>query len=278
MISDRVKSNISKLIIYIINTVLAFIILWPILHALSVSLMAPSQVFEYPPRVIPSPIYLHNYVKAFKTAPIHLFILNSLIMSFSITLGQLITTSLAAFAFVFIPFKRKELLFMIVLSTLMIPTQTTIVANYLTVSSLGWTDSYKALIIPYLTSAFGVFALRQSFLSLPKELHEAAIIDGCSNFRFLTSIVIPLSKPALGSLGIYTFINAWNMYLWPLLITNTDTLRTVQIGIGMLLSEEVQSMGAIMAGIIMVLVPSILAFVLGQEQLVEGLTAGAVKS
>jgi sn-glycerol 3-phosphate transport system permease protein len=199
-------------------------------------------------------------------------------MSSAITVGQIITGGLAAYAFSYMEFKGKKLLFIVILSTMMIPGQSIIIANYLTIGSLGWIDSFKALIIPHLTSALAVFLLRQAFLVLPRELREAAVMDGCGNFKFLVSVAIPLTKPAIGSLGIYTFLHAWNMYLWPLLVTNRDNMRTVQIGMAMLQNIDSQAFGPVMAGVVMILVPSILAFILGQKQLIEGLTAGSVKS
>ncbi|HBM80120.1 MAG TPA: carbohydrate ABC transporter permease [Clostridiaceae bacterium] len=276
--SARYEKALIKIVLYFVNTLLAFLIIAPVLYALIVSIMPPDQIFEYPPKLIPKIIYYRNFSDALKSAPIFRFILNSLFVSVSITAGQIITCSLAAYAFAFMELKGKKVIFMIILSTMMIPGQTIIISNYLTISSLNMLDSYQALIFPYLSSAFGIFLLRQAFLTLPRELHEAAMLDGCGNFRFLMHIVIPLSKPAIGSLGIYQFINAWNMYMWPLLVTNSDKMRTVQIGIGMLQNIDSQSFGPIMAGIVMILVPSILAFVLGQKQLIAGLTEGSVKS
>lgn len=210
-------------------------------------------------------------------APIFRFILNSLFVATVVTIGQLFTGALAAYAFSILEFKGKKAIFMLMLCTMMIPSQAIIIANYLTISGLGMTDSYQALILPYLTSAFCVFNMRQAFLQLPTELNEAAKIDGCSTFRFFISIALPLTKPSLGALGVYTFLQSWNQYLWPLLVTDSKEYRTVQIGMGMLQNAEGNAFGPIMAGVIMVLAPSILAFILGQKQLVAGLTAGAVK-
>lgn len=272
------KKNGSKILIYALNIIISILILGPIIYTLCVSLMTPDQIFEYPPKLIPRCLYLKNYKEALSAAPILKFILNSFVMSVAITFAQIVTTMLAAYAFSFMNFKGKNILFIIILSTLMIPGQAVIIANYLTISSLGMLDTFGALIMPYLTSALGIFLFRQFFLSLPKELYEAAIIDGCGSFRFLISIVLPLSKPAIGSLGIYTFLHAWNMYMWPLLVTNREDIRTVQIGISMLENVDSQSFGPVMAGIIMIIVPSIIAFILGQKQLIEGLTSGSVKS
>jgi sn-glycerol 3-phosphate transport system permease protein len=278
MNTGKAKKRMSKILIYTVNSAIGFIIIWPIIYALLISLMTPDQIFTYPPKLIPKILHFQNYKDALRTAPIVKFILNSLIMSSAITIGQIITGGLAAYAFSFMEFKGKKLFFIIIISTMMIPGQSIIIANYLTISSLGWIDTLRALIIPYLTSALAVFLLRQAFLVLPRELHEAAVMDGCGNFKFLVSIVIPLSKPAIGSLGIYTFLNAWNMYSWPLLVTNRDNMRTVQIGMSMLQNADSQAFGPVMAGVIMIVVPSILAFILGQKQLIEGLTAGSVKS
>ena len=172
-------------------------------------------------------------------------------------LSQMITCSMAAFAFAFLDFKGKKVLFLCILATMMVPGEATIIANYLTVSRWGWLDSFYALIVPYMTSAMGIFLLRQNYLSYPKELQEASKLDGCSNWRFLISIVVPLSRPALGALGAYVFLNTWNQYMWPLLTTNSDSYRTVQIGISMLYDIDAESLGLMMAGVVIVIVPSL---------------------
>jgi sn-glycerol 3-phosphate transport system permease protein len=278
MNKGKARKELSKLIVYVVNIAIGFLIISPIIYAALVSLMTPDQIFTYPPKLIPKVLHFQNYRDALRTAPIARFIVNSLIMSSAITIGQIITGGLAAYAFAYMEFKGKKLLFIAILATMMIPGQSIIIANYLTIGSLGWIDTFRALIIPHLTSALAVFLLRQAFLVLPRELREAAVMDGCGNFRFLVSVAIPLTKPAIGSLGIYTFLHAWNMYLWPLLVTNRDNMRTVQIGMGMLQNIDSQAFGPVMAGVIMILAPSILAFILGQKQLIEGLTAGSVKS
>ena len=166
---------------------------------------------------------------------------------------------------------------MAVLATMMVPGEATIIANYLTVAGWGWTNSLHVLIIPYMTSAMGIFLLRQSYMTFPRELKEASTIDGCSNWRFLLQIAVPLSRPALGALGAYVFLNTWNQYMWPLLTTDSDTYRTVQVGISMLYDIDAQSMGLMMAGVIIVIVPSLSIFVFMNKQLINGLMAGAVK-
>ena len=202
---------------------------------------------------------------------------NSFIVSLIVTLAQLVTASLAAYAFAFLEFPYKRVIFLIFLSTMMIPGESTLIPNYLTIRSLGWINTYQGLTVPYMATAFGTFLLRQYFLTLPHDLFDAARIDGCGRFRFLWSIVLPMARPALGTLGVYAFINTWNQYLWPLLITNSTDMRTVQIGIGMLQFQDATTWNVVMAGVVIILLPSLLTLVLGQKQLVKGLTSGAVK-
>lgn len=235
------------------------------------------EIAQYPAKLLPSHLNLDNYKEALNTVPLLRFVINSLIVSVFVTVGQVITSSLAAYAFAFYEFKYKKLLFLLVLATMMIPSETTIISNFLTVSSWGWTDSLHVLIIPFLTSAMGIFLIRQFYLTIPKELLEAAKIDGCNNFKILINILIPISKPAIASLSIYTFIGTWNQYLWPLLTINNGNNRTVQIGISMLQFAEGSNYGVVLAGAILILIPSILVFIIGQRSLVAGMTAGSVK-
>ena len=160
---------------------------------------------------------------------------------------------------------------------MMIPGEATIISDYLTVSGWNWLDSYQVLIVPYLTSAMGIFLFRQFYLTFPISLYESAKIDGCSNLRFIWQILMPLTKSAMGAMAVYTFINAWNMYMWPLLVTGSDKMRTVQIGIGMLDSVDSQSITLMIAGVVLIILPSISIFIAGQKQLIRGMFSGAVK-
>lgn len=166
---------------------------------------------------------------------------------------------------------------MVMLATMMIPSQAIIIANYLTIAQWGLKDTYAALILPNVAAAFAVFNMRQAFLQLPMEIKEAADIDGCTNFKFFYKIALPLIKPSIGALGIYVFLQSWNYYLWPLLVTDTVNMRTVQIGLGMLQGAESTDFRPVMAGSMIILLPSIIAFIAGQKQLISGLTSGSVK-
>lgn len=271
------NKSINKTLLYVINIILGLLSIMPILYALNISLMPHSEIFTYPPKLIPTHLYFGNYINVLKIAPIFKFIVNSFAVSSIITIGQIITSCLAAFAFSFFEFKGKKIIFFIILATMMIPDESAMISNYLTVGNFGWLDTYRGLAIPFLSSAMGIFMIRQYYLTLPKEIYEAAKMDGCSNLRFFISIVLPMSKPVVGSLGIYTFLSSWNYYLWPLLVTSKDSSRTVQIGMGMLRFSENQSFDIIMAGIVMAILPSIIIFIIGQKQLIDGMTSGSVK-
>ncbi len=269
--------NKKNIIFIILNMIMSLIILFPLLYALSMSFMSPDDIFNIPPRLIPSKLFAQNYKDVISCVPLGKFLLNSLLVSTIVTIGQITTSSLAAFSFSYFEFKGKKILFFMVLASLMIPWEAIIISNYLTVSNLGLTDNYLGLIVPYLTSAFGIFLIRQYYLTVPKELHEAAQIDGMSNFKFFIKVLLPISQPVIISLSIYTFLNTWNQYLWPLLVTNSDYKRTVQIGISMLKFAEGLNFGLVMAGIVIILLPSIILFLVGHRQLVEGLTEGSIK-
>jgi sn-glycerol 3-phosphate transport system permease protein len=253
------------------------LVAFPLLLALSYSFMTEAQIATFPPPVIPSQPTLHNYEQVLATIPIGRYLLNSFIVSTLVVIGQLITASLAAYAFVFLVFKGRTLLFFAYLSTLMIPWEATIIPNYMTVRSLGWLDTYQGLAVPFMATAFGTFLLRQAFLQVPRELWDAARIDGASSFRFLREVVIPISRPVLGTVAIYGFLSTYNQYFWPLLVTNETLMRTTQVGIAQLRFEETLRWGLVMAGVIMVAMPTLALLVLGQRQLIRGLTAGAVK-
>ncbi len=272
-----VGSIAGRIGIYLLLIVMAAIILFPLYYALMVSFMTPDEAAMYPPNFWPAAFNFDNYDTVLRRLPIPRFLLNSLIVSIVVVIGQLITASLAAYAFAMRRFRGRNLIFLLFLSTLMIPFEVTIIPNFQTVQAWGWTDRYSGLIAPYIASAFATFLLRQFFMTIPQELHDAAIVDGCSSLRFLLQIVIPLSRPALGTVAVYGFLQTWNQYLWPLLVTNERDMRTIQIGLRFLQNEEAAAPTLIMAGVILAVVPTVAMLILGQRQLVRGLTAGAVK-
>jgi len=266
-----------KIWTYALLVVASLVIAFPLLLALSYSFMSASEIATYPPPIFPSAPNLNNYGTVLETIPIGRYLLNSFIVSTAVVIGQLITASLAAYAFAFLVFRGRNVLFFLFLSTLMIPWEATIIPNYMTIRSLGWLDTYQGLAVPFMATAFGTFLLRQAFMQIPRELWDSARMDGASSFRFLRSMVLPLARPALGTVAIYGFLSTYNQYFWPLLVTIERLRRTTQVGIAQLRDEETLRWGLIMAGVIMVAVPTLALLVLGQRQLIRGLTAGAVK-
>ncbi len=264
----------SALLSIALNLPLVLLIMLPLLYTFIMSGIPADELYT---RFIPTRMDFVSYSHVFSRTAIPRHILNSFIVAGSVTILQMITCSMAAFAFAFLDFKGRNFTFMAILATMMVPWEATIIANYLTVSSWRWLDTYHVMILPYAASAMGIFLMRQNYLTFAKELHEAAKLDGCNNWRFLATIVVPLSRPALGALGAYVFLQQWNQYLWPLLVTNSDKVRTVQIGISQLYDIDSEQIGLMMAGVVVVLVPSLSIFIFMQKQLINGLMAGAVK-
>lgn len=256
---------------------LAVMVLYPLWFTAVASFYTPQEATDFPPPFLPSGLYLDNFRQVLHLVPIDRFIANSFIISLAIMLGQLVIASMAAYAFSHLRFVGKAFWFALFMSTMMIPWEVTIIPNYLTMKTWHWMDTFQGLTVPFMASAFGTFLLRQFFLQLPHELFEAAKMDGCGHVRCFLQMVLPLSRPALATLGVYAFLNAWNMYLWPLLMTNSESMRTVQIGISMLQFEEFSSWNLVLAGVTLVLLPSLILLVAGLKQLVGGITAGAVK-
>ena len=271
------KKRIRKTVLVAVNIIFALFMLFPPLYSVSVSIMPGDELFTMDLNIIPSHPTVENYIRAFTQVPLVRFILNSFLVAGCITIGQIITCSLAAFAFSFLEFKGKNFLFMLVMATMMVPGEAVIISNYLTVSSMGILDTYLVLILPSLTSAMGIFLFRQFYMTFPISLYESAKLDGCGNLRFIVKILIPLTKSAIGAMAVYTFINAWNMYMWPLLVTGSEEMRTVQIGISMLNSVDAQSITLMMAGVVAIIIPSMVIFIVGQKQLISGMFSGAVK-
>lgn len=259
------------------NILVSLIILLPLLYAVSIAFMPSGELFTMELNLWPKHPTVENFKLALERVPLVRFVVNSFFVAGAITLGQIISCSLAAFSLSFLDFKGKNVIFMIIMATMMLPGEATIISNYLTISGWGWLDTYQALIVPYLTSAMGIFLFRQFYLSFPMSLYESAKIDGCGSLRFIVSILLPLTKSAIGAMAVYTFINAWNMYMWPLLVTGSNNMRTVQIGIGMLDSVDSQSITLMIAGVVMIILPSISIFIVGQKQLIRGMFSGAVK-
>lgn len=271
-------SRPSKVGSYLVLGVVFLVVLFPVYYALVGSLMGPRDINSFPASLVPTDgLHPENYAKALDLIPLARQYVNSVTVALIVTVGQVVTSVLAAYAFVFLPLRAAKFWFLLFLSTMMVPWEAIIIPNYLFMSSFGLIDTYAALSLPFLATGFGAFLLRQSFLAFPHELRDAARVDGCGHFRFLWSVLVPLSKPTLAALGIYAFLSAWNMYFWPLLVTQSPERQTIQIGITQLQSIDSNDPGMVLAGVVLALAPTLLLVLFGQRFIVRGLTAGAIK-
>ena len=251
----------------------------PLFLAISISFQTPKEVFSYPPKLFPKTLYFQNYVNAFDLVPLARLILNSTIMAVAITIGKLITGLLSGYAYANFEFKGKNISFATLFATLFLPAETVmIVPLFIIMKKFGWVNTYWALTVPFMASATNTFLFRQHFKSMPKELEDAARIDGASPMQFLIKILLPLSKSMIGGAAIINFVYAWNMYLWPLIVTMEDNMKTVQIGVKMLIdAEAVNNWGVIMAGTVVVLIPTVAMFLLLQNMFVKSLVRSGMK-
>lgn len=262
----------------------AVVMLMPFAWMLSTSLKPQNEVFSYPPQWIPSTLLWENYARAWAAAPFGRYFFNSALVALTVTLADVVTSSLAAFAFGRMEFPLRNALFTVFLASLMIPHQMTIIPAFLLLKTFGeispaiGLDTYFSLIAPFAASAFGVFMLRQSFMQLPNELEDAATLDGCGRLGFLTRVVLPLSRPALATLALFAFQGNWNSYLWPLIVTNSDGMRTVQIGLRYFVGQEGSSQwGLLMAAAVFVSMPVVILYLFVQRQFVQGIAATGIK-
>jgi sn-glycerol 3-phosphate transport system permease protein len=262
---------------YVALSVLAFIVLFPIYITLVNSLLRPPQIAAKSPTFFPTSPQWHTYADAWSDGHLGTYLRNSFIQTGLIVVGQLATSILAGYAFAFLRFPFKRTLFVVFLATLMVPFEITIVTNLQTINTLGWYDTFAALAVPFLATGFGAFLLRQTFLQLPKDLQDAAKLDGYGHLRFLTRVAVPLARPTIAALAVFSFLSAWNQYLWPLLVTKDDRLRTVQIGLKQLRATNIDQVNITFAGTVIAFVPLVILLLIFQKQLVRGLTAGAVK-
>ena len=267
------REGVLQALYLIVGLVIAF----PIIYAFFISFMEPSQVLAGGVNLIPKKWTLENYKTALNSAPIMRFMWNSLILATVSSIVRVIVSAMAAFAFAFLEFPCKNLIFMMMMATIMIPADVVLVANYRTVSSMGWVNTYFGMMVVFFVSAMNIFQLRQSFKTFATSLKEAAHIDGCSNFNFFIRILLPTNFSTILTVFITAFIGTWNTYLWPLRVTNKTEMRTVQVGITMLNFSEGTVYGPIMAASMIVLLPSLVLFLTFQKKIVTGMMAGGVK-
>ena len=251
--------------------------LFPFAWMLSTSLQSDGALLVPPPQLIPSPIEPGNYGKVAEAFPLWRYLLNSLGVAAVSTTLQLLTSAMAAYAFARLTFRGRDKLFLLYLATLMIPIQVIILPLFVEMRYLGLVDSYPGLLLPTIATAFGTFLLRQAFLGLPRELEEAAFIDGAGHWTVFRRIVLPLSLPALAALGILAFMASWNSFLWPLVIVNSPDLLTLPVGLSNLQGRYTTSWNLVMAGATVAVVPILFVYLVAQKYVVRGVTLSGLK-
>ncbi|MDP9313273.1 MAG: carbohydrate ABC transporter permease [Chloroflexota bacterium] len=268
----RRTSRLGNLLVHGLLSLGSIVMLLPFIWMLSTSLKLPADIFTFPPVWIPSEIAWSNYAKTVSAMPFGRFYFNSFVVATSVTVLQLLVSSLAAFAFARLRFPGRNGLFLLYLATLMIPFQVTMIPNFILMRFLGWYDTYQALILPPAFSAFSTFLLRQYFLGIPLDLDEAARIDGGTSFRIWWQVILPLSGPVIAALAIFTFLNSWNDFLWPLVITNSLEMRTLPVGLSGFQSEYGVRWNLLMAGSVIAMLPVLIVYLVGQKWFVRGIT------
>ena len=267
----------AKFATYTILVLGAAFILLPFLWMISTSMKPDNEVLLMPPKWIPSALQWKNYVDAFKAVPFFTYLKNSIVVTVAITSCELITTILAAFAFAQLEFKGKNLLFMLLVATMMVPGEILTIPNFVTLARLGWIDSYKAMVAPWATSVFSIFLLRQQFASIPQSYYKAARMDGCSDLRYLFTVMVPMSRPTIVSVALLKIINSWNSYLWPLISTNSREMRTLPVGLAYFSTEAGTDYNTLMAFSLMIITPTILVYLFTQKYIIQGVSKTGLK-
>ena len=268
-----------ELSVQIALLIIGAIIAIPIVVAIFTSFTPLPEILADPNSIWSGDWTFDNYDTAWTATPFGRFMINSFIQTGIITLAQVLFSILAGYAFAMFEFRGRTFLFAFVLGSLMVPFELTFIPNFVLISNLGWANTYQGLTVPFLASAFGVFMLRQFFMTVPRDLYDAARIDGISDWGYLWKVMVPLSRGAIAALTIFSFLGAWNQYLWPLVITNDESMRTAQIGIRFFLAnqERATDWGAIMAVATIVMLPTLLLFLFAQRQLVRGIAMSGLK-
>lgn len=264
-------STIKKSAVYLILIAGACTMLVPLLWMFSTALKPPAEIFAYPPKFLPDSIQWCNFSDAWNAAPFGMFYLNSLVVAMCVTVGQVATSAMAGYAFARLEFPCRNGMFFGYLSTMMIPGSVTMIPVFILVRMLGWVDSYQALIIPGIFSAYGTFMMRQFFMTIPIALEEAARMDGCGIPKIFWHIVLPLSKPAMATLTIFTFMGNWGSFMWPLVVTYSVNMRTLPVGLMVFQGGFVTEWNYLMAGALIVMLPVLVVFLINQKHFVEGI-------
>jgi multiple sugar transport system permease protein len=266
-----------RALLYAALLVGAAVMLFPFAWMVSTSLTSDAQLFVTPPQIIPSPAQPENYSRVVDLYPILTFLRNSLIVAVVSTSFQVLSSAMAAYAFARLQFRGSNVLFLVYLATMMVPLPVIIAPLFIEMRYLGLVNSYPGLILPGTASAFGTFLLRQAFLTLPRELEEAAFVEGASHWTVFLRIVLPLSKASLATFGIFAFMASWNAFLWPLVVTNSLDLMTLPVGLSNLQGQYTTAWNLVMAGSTISVIPILIVYIAAQRYVIQGFAMSGIK-
>jgi multiple sugar transport system permease protein len=266
----------TTLMILLVIVPAAFFIAVPYLWMITTSLKARGTT-GLPPYLFPVVFNFSNYVKAWQAAPFVRYYLNTIIVAFGIISSRIVFASMAAYAFSFLKFKVRNVLFLLFLATMMFPFQATIIPSYMIIRDLGWFQSYQALIVPRMVDAFSIFLLRQAFISIPRDYLEAAKLDGCNHWQTLWRIVIPISSASVVTMSLFSFLFAWNDFLWPLLVNNSEQMRTIQLGLQVFAGRYQTEWTYMMAGTVTATILPVILYLFAQKSFISGLSRSGLK-
>ena len=271
--------NWRRFIGYFCLVLIAISMLYPFFAMINLSLVPNGEIFNQGGKLFYSPLTLENYSSVFEKIPMWKYFVNSLFVAVVTTIGQVLFSALAGYAFARLTFKFRDALFLIILITMLVPPQVNIIPLFFLMRQLEWINTYQALILPGLFGGFGIFMMRQYFLGLPKDLEESAKIDGCNIFTTFFKIALPLSIPAIATLSIFTFVTTWNSFMWPLIVTNTESMRTLPVGLAIFKGSfrELTLWGDLLACSVVCTIPVVGVFLLGKKYFINDILQGGVK-
>ena len=272
---------LTRIIGYGILILVAGMMIVPFMWMVSTSLKTPGTEFSYPPQILPTQLDITNYQTLFLNLPFGRYFINTLIITLVTVAGQLLICSLAAYGFARLNFMGRDTIFVLYLTTMMIPFQITLIPLYLIITQLGWVNTYQGLIVPGISSAFGIFLLRQSFLNIPRDYQDAARIDGASEWAIFSRVFLPLNGPTLATLGVFAFMGTWTDLIWPLLIARTEEMRTLELGLAYFNARPnaflQPNWPLLMAGSVVVMLPVLIVYIVAQRYFVQGIALSGVK-